>query len=287
MVAFIKSLRPPQWIKNSFVFIGLIFSKQFFYVDQILQCVLAFFLFSFVSGFVYIVNDVADIEVDRSHPEKRNRPIASGKISVSMALFFGSILLIVSLGVAIWFDLILFGILLFYLVMNLLYSFFLKHVVIIDIFILSLGFLLRAIGGVVIIHQNLTHWFALCIFLLALVLAAGKRRQELLMEEKGLKKRRVMEEYNSKLLDLIIGISIASTLMTYSLYTIHVDEQSIIKYLYLTIPLVVYGLFRYLYIVYYRGEGGNPEKLLFKDMHILMTALLYFIALILILTVFN
>jgi 4-hydroxybenzoate polyprenyltransferase len=279
-------LRPKQWTKNLLVFAAFAFSIS--KVDMgsaLLSSLLAFFLFSFVSGCVYILNDFVDREADRQHPEKRNRPMASGKLNPSLAITVGLILLLGSLLIA-WMLKPLFAVLLLiYFVLNLAYSLTLKHVVLVDIMIIAAGFVFRALGGGLVIKVDITPWFLLCVFLLSLFLAIGKRRHELILlkNNKG-SHRKVLEHYNEPLLDQMSGIVTTSAIMSYSLFTF-LSGHSI--YLMWTIPLVIYGIFRYLYLIHVLGKGGKPESLLYQDRGILTTVVLFGITVIIILTKFG
>jgi 4-hydroxybenzoate polyprenyltransferase len=246
-----------------------------------LLIVSGFFVFSFLSGVVYIINDIADAEADRNHPEKCNRPIASGKIGVKSAIIYALFLCIISLTSAYFISTYFLIISLIYLIINLCYSFKLKHIVLIDISVISIGFILRALAGTAIIQVYASSWFLICIFFGALLLAVSKRRYEFIKFRDTLSmKRKVLENYSEKLLDQIIGISSAGAIISFSLYTIHpqgkYDSSTFTSdYMPLTILFVVYGILRYLYIVYKKGEGGNPEKILFKDKSILATVFLF------------
>jgi 4-hydroxybenzoate polyprenyltransferase len=280
LYALFKALRPNQWIKNLLVFAGIIFSKHFFDLKSIGIIAITFFLFCFISGFIYVINDIKDIEIDKMHPAKKNRAIASGKIKPATAIIFSLPLAILSLIVAYFINIWLVIVLGIYLLLNILYSVWLKKIVILDIMIVASGFLLRAIGGVVAINIELTHWFAIAIYFLALIMAAGKRRHEYQSNDDDRKKRAVIEHYSLSLIDQIICISSALAIITYSLYTVLMYEHESIPYLYLTIPFVLFGIFRYLFIVFKRGEGENPEKIFIKDFPTVINVILYIITLL-------
>ena len=261
--------------------LDLFFSKQFIapdghIIESLLKVLATFGLYCLVSGFVYIINDIADIERDRKDPDKMNRPLASGKIKVSVAIIIAVFIGASSLTLSYYLNpylLIVFGI---YIVMNLLYSKFLKHMVIIDIFIISIGFVLRALAGTIVIATEASYWLIICTFFLALVLASGKRRYELLHLVSD-NKRPVIAEYSEQLINNIVIICSTLAVMTYSIYTV---QNSNVIYLPLTIPLVLYGIFRYLFLLF-RGGGGSPEKILIHDKHILLTVLFYVISTVL------
>ncbi|MCG0239812.1 MAG: decaprenyl-phosphate phosphoribosyltransferase [Firmicutes bacterium] len=266
-------LRPKQWTKNLLVFAAYLFSVDRVGADAFWRTALAFLLFSLVSGCVYILNDFVDLEADRQHPEKRHRPMASGRLSPTVALAFGAVVLLVSLVAAFrlspGFGWILTG----YLALNLGYSFFLKHLVILDIMAIAAGFVLRALGGSAVIGVGITPWFLLCVFLLSLLLATGKRRHEVLLlkHQKGLH-RRVLDQYSVEFLDQISGILTTGAILTYSMFTFLSGRT---PHLMWTIPLVIYGMFRYLYLVHVLGQGGKPEDLLLQDRGLLAAVLLY------------
>jgi len=295
-------MRPAQWIKNAFVLPGLIFAQQHLFTDPwaVGRVAAAFVLFCIVSGCVYLMNDLADIEQDRLHPRKRLRPLPSGKLSPALArgavlvLGLSSLLLPwlvgirLSQGVALasadmlglravveqlranyalgWYGLAL--VLLAYFLLQIGYTFRLKHVVIIDLFCIAGGFVLRAVGGAMIIQVVITPWWLMCVLLLALFLGLGKRRNErVMLEGQAASHRRILDEYSLPLLDNLITIVVACTIFAYSFATFSAPSATRLGFpwLMLTIPFVIYALFRYLYLIYQRGEGGTPEELLFKD----------------------
>ncbi|EMT52561.1 MULTISPECIES: decaprenyl-phosphate phosphoribosyltransferase [Brevibacillus] len=273
LVLLIRQLRPQQWTKNLLVFAALLFSFRRVDMDVGGKAILAFFLFCFVSGCVYILNDFVDIKNDQNHPEKRFRPMASGALNPFLALTFGALLLIVSLSVAFSVNTLLGFVLLVYFLLNCAYSLKLKHVVILDVMIISAGFVLRAIGGGLAIGTPLTPWFLLCTMLLALFLAISKRRHELqlLQAEKG-SHRKVLEFYSTELLNQFNTIVTTATIISYSLFTFTSGRTIQLMW---TIPFVIFGIFRYLYLIAMSGKGGSPEKVLLEDKPILITVLLY------------
>ncbi|MFD2170144.1 decaprenyl-phosphate phosphoribosyltransferase [Tumebacillus lipolyticus] len=285
LILLFQQLRPKQWTKNLLVFAALIFSFQVANVDLLLRSVIGFFLFCFVSGCVYILNDFVDREADRQHPEKRHRPMASGALSPYLALSFGAVLLVVSIVWALYLEW-LFGVLLFvYFVINVAYSFKLKHVVIIDVMIIASGFVLRAIGGALVIDVPFTPWFLLCTMLLALFLAISKRRHELyLLEQNKGSHRKVLDSYSPELLNQLNSIVVTATIMSYALFTFTSGRTIHLMW---TIPLVIYGIFRYLYLIFMEQKGGKPERDIFQDKHLLVTVLLYGLAVVIILKYFK
>jgi 4-hydroxybenzoate polyprenyltransferase len=269
-------LRPKQWTKCLLVFAAPVFSEKFLIPDAILTTIMAFFCFAFTASTVYIVNDIIDVEKDRLHPEKSKRPIASGTLSIQTASLTGAILLVSSLVTAYLITPLFAGILIFYLINNILYCMWLKHVVIIDVMIIALGFVLRGFSGAVVVDVGLTSWFILCTMLIALFLALSKRRHELqLLNGDKDRQRKVLEHYSLQFLDQLISIVTAATIITYSLYTANTGPNT---YMMWTIPFVIYGIFRYLYQVHMKQGGGSPERLLLEDKHILITVILFTIS---------
>lgn len=278
-------LRPKQWSKNLLVFAALIFSIDRVQVTNWQMAFGAFLLFCFTSGCVYILNDFMDREADRQHPEKQKRPMASGLLHPGLALAFGAALLISSMIAAYAMHPLFMLLLALYFVMNVAYSLNLKHVVIIDLMILASGFVIRALGGGIVVGTTFTPWFLLCVFVLSLFLAIGKRLHELLLlqSNKG-SHRKVLEFYSEPLLNQMSMIVTTMAIMCYSMFTF-LSGHSI--YLMWTIPLVIYGIFRYLYLIHILGKGGKPDALLFEDKGILYCALLFGISVIVILKLFG
>ncbi len=277
----IKTLRPKQWIKNLFVFAPLVFSVQFLNPPAVLAATQAFLSFCLVSGALYTLNDLFDIEEDRRHPIKRNRPLASGRLKKRTAIVTLVICLLAGLALAFSLNLPFLLILLGYIILQLLYSPWLKHVVIIDIFVVAAGFLLRVIAGAVAIRVAISSWLLICTTLLALFLSMTKRRHEyFLLPGEAAAHRPVLNEYSPYLLDQMISVVTASTLIAYCLYT--VSEETIAKFqtrnLILTTPFVLYGIFRYLYLVHQKNQGSTPEELVIKDKPLLFDIILWIIS---------
>ena len=269
----IISMRPKQWTKNGFVFAGLIFSKSFFNVDAILRVILAFFLFSLVSGALYIINDVIDREKDLHHPVKCKRPIASGRIPIAGAMITALLIIVVSLSASFYLDVKLFSILLAYSVLVFAYSIKLKNIVILDVIILSMGFVLRTAGGAVVIGVWISPWLILCTTLLALFLAFIKRKNELrVLADGAANHRKILQEYSPELIHRMLSVVTSTTLMSYSLYTFSAGKSS---YMMLTIPFVLYGIFRYQYLTSARDMGGSPELVLLQDKPLLIDIVLW------------
>jgi 4-hydroxybenzoate polyprenyltransferase len=285
MKPLLASLRPHQWTKNLLVFAPLALSKHLFEVEPLLRAVAAFFVFCGLSGTVYLVNDVVDVERDRLHPRKRLRPIASGALSVGAAkawalvLGLGCLAGAVVLGPA-------FGLsALAYLALNLAYSFKLKDVVIVDAITLALGFVVRAVAGAVVIGVVFSDWLLICTILLALFLTFCKRRHELTsLEGTASEHRKSLEEYSPYLLDQMIAVVTASCLMAYASYT--TAPETVEKYrtdrLPWTLPFVLYGIFRYLYLVHRRDLGGSPTDVLLTDVPLILDVVLWAAAILLI-----
>ncbi|MEK0313663.1 decaprenyl-phosphate phosphoribosyltransferase [Cohnella sp. 56] len=273
MVLMFIQMRPKQWTKNLLCFSALIFSFEKLAEYSLLKSLAGFVIFCFVSSCVYILNDFFDREADRQHPTKRFRPMASGQLNPTLALCTGAMILLLSLLSSFVLDSYFGLVVLFYFVLNVAYSMKLKHMVIIDVMSVATGFVIRAVAGGLVIGVNLTPWFLLCTLLLSLFLAISKRRHEfILAQSDDSKLRYVLQFYNKDLLDQMNGIVTTATIMSYALFTFTSGHS---LYLMTTIPLVLYGVFRYFYLMHVEGKGGSPDKLLFEDKHILITVLLY------------
>jgi 4-hydroxybenzoate polyprenyltransferase len=287
LAAFLKELRPRQWAKNVFVFGALVFDGKVFQPGPLSRTAAGFVLLCLISSTVYILNDIADLEADRSHPAKRNRPIASGRLPVRVAwpagLTLGAVTLALSFLLDPGFGLIVAG----YFVLNLLYSFWLKHAAIIDVLIVAAGFVLRVAAGVSLISvARFSPWLYVCTTLLSLIIGFGKRRAELLLlAEEANSHRPVLDGYTIPLLDQLIVIASASTIMAYSLYTFSAENLPDNHLMMLTIPFVMYGIFRYLHLVHVEHAGGAPEELILTDRPMLFTLLLWGLLALLILYV--
>lgn len=280
-----KQLRPRQWAKNFLVFAALLFSFQLSNIDAVFLSIFGFITFSFTASSIYIVNDYKDIEADRNHPLKKNRPMASGLLKPSLAICLGIVLLGVSFFSSFLINKLFLLVLVVYFITNVLYSLYLKHVVIIDIMMIAFGFVLRAIGGAIIIDVPLTPWFLLCAMLLSLFLAIGKRRHELTLAlDNENSHRKVLDHYSLPFLDQLTSIVTSATIVSYAVFTFTAGESIHLMW---TIPFVIYGIFRYLYLIHVKQQGGAPEKVLFEDRHILVTVILYVISVVVILTFFE
>ncbi|MFH1389666.1 MAG: decaprenyl-phosphate phosphoribosyltransferase [Candidatus Margulisiibacteriota bacterium] len=281
MIDLLLSLRPKQWTKNFFVFAGIIFSLEFFQLAPLLKVIDAFIIFCAISSAMYLINDVKDLEFDKKHPLKKLRPIASGKVSTSLAISFALLLILTALPISFWLNASFGWVIAAYILLMLSYSFFLKNMVILDVFSIAAGFVLRAIAGVVVIEVILSPWLVICTILLALFIALGKRRHELLTLDLAGEHRKILDEYNPRLLDQLISAVAGSTVMAYALYTLW--PETITKFgtknLVYTIPFVLYGIFRYLYLIYKKEEGGQPERTLLSDPPLLIDIVLWIAAL--------
>ncbi len=284
-VALLVSLRPEQWTKNLVVFAGLGFGMQLFQPAAVLRAVLAFVVFCGLSGVVYLLNDVADCEADRRHPLKALRPVACGELSPRTALTAAAVLAAAGLGLAFWLG-VGFGIVsAAYVTLLAAYSKRLKHMVILDVMTLAVGFVLRAVAGAVVIDVQIGHWLLVCTMLLALFLALSKRRHELVLLADGATgHRRILGEYSPYLLDQMIGVVTASTLIAYIFGVVSPDTQQKFgtPWLGLTIPFPLYGIFRYLYLVHRKDGGGSPTSMLVNDRPLLACVALWALAVVII-----
>ncbi|MBI4762317.1 MAG: decaprenyl-phosphate phosphoribosyltransferase [Chloroflexota bacterium] len=278
----LKTMRPRQWIKNGFVFFALIFDKQLFQAEPFLRTLAGFFLFCLISSAVYVVNDIADIQADRIHPEKRHRPLASGKLPVSIALAAAVILALAALTFGYRLTPAFAGVLTAYFVINLLYSRWLKHIPIIDVLIIAAGFVLRVAAGVTLITvERFSPWLYMITVLFSLYLGLGKRRAEISLLAQGAgAHRRVLDGYTLPLLDQYITIVSGTTIVAYSLYTFSAPNLPENHSMMLTIPFVVYGIFRYLQLIQVGNAGGSPEEVALTDRPLQATVLLWGLAVI-------
>ena len=287
--ALLKTMRPKQWTKNVFVLTALVFDQKLLNPHYLGHALLAFALFCAISSAVYVINDLADIEKDRQHPAKRNRPLASGQLAPRVAVIAAIVLVVICLPLALWLDRWFGAIVASYFFMMLLYSLWLKKIVIIDVFAVAAGFVLRVAAGVVIVQvERFSPWIYLCMVLLALFLAIGKRRHELvLLNENANAHRAILDEYSLPLLDDMIRLVTACTAMAYCLYTFSAPNLPSNHAMMLTIPFVLYGLFRYMYLIHIKGEGGAPEDLLFADKPLLLDIVLWVLTVVLLLYFFR
>lgn len=294
LFALIEIARPKQWVKNAFLFAPLIFSKEFLSLQSNVRVGLAFILFCLFSSCVYMLNDIADLKHDQEHPKKCKRPLPSGRLTTPTVAFTLVMLLIGCSVVAYWLSPQFLAVAYIYIVMNILYSFYWKSVVILDCMIIAAGFVLRAYAGAVVIGANFSDWLYICATFVSLFLAFSKRRHEIILlgDDKAKEHRMILAEYSIPLLDQIISIVTAATIVSYALYCIDSAKpvvntvvQSVeisqvstgpthenMKY---TLPFVIYGVFRYLYLVYRKKEGGNPTELLLSDHHVIINGFIW------------
>lgn len=283
--AVLRELRPKQWTKNGLVFAALVFSHHLFEPAALLRTLAAFAAFCAVSSGTYVINDLVDIEQDRRHPVKRLRPLASGALSEGAGRALAAALLVAAFAGAFALSWRLGLVLVAYLGVALAYSFRLKHLVLLDVFAIAAGFVLRAVAGTAVLAVQLSSWLLVCTVLLSLFLALAKRRHEvMLLAEEAAGHRQILGEYSQLFLDQLIAVVTSSTVIAYSLYTftgtnLPRDDRSMM----FTIPFVLYALFRYLYLIYQRNEGGSPETLLLRDRPLLVAIMLWGLASIVVL----
>ncbi len=309
----LKTMRPRQWSKNLFILLPMMFTiGQYWHpltatMWQFLELTAgAFIVFCLLSGVVYIINDLVDIEKDRAHPRKRTRPIASGRLDKRTAIVAAAVILVVALAASAGLDTIaqslpypsgsavfpvpfaftLVGVT--YMLLQIAYSFYLKHIVIIDVFSIAAGFLMRTVAGAVVIQVPISPWLYVVTMLLALFLGFGKRRNELVVLEDGAANHRsILREYTPELLDQILSITSASTVIAYSFYTFSAENLPRNHAMMLTIPFAYYGIFRYLYLIHVKNEGGSPEEILMGDRPFLIAALAWGLTVVAILYLFG
>lgn len=274
--ALIKAMRPKQWTKNGFVFFALVFDKQLFNREPFLRTLEGFFLFCLISSTVYLFNDIADVESDRQHPEKKHRPIASGALPLNAAWTAAFVLSFVTLSLAYLLSPVFAAILAIYLIINLLYSRWLKHVPILDVIIIAAGFVLRVgAGASLIVVERFSPWLYVVTTLFALFIGFGKRRAEMTLLEKGAgAHRKVLDGYTLPMLDQFITIVSGTTIVAYSLYTFSAPNLPENHSMMLTIPFVVYGIFRYLQLIQTGNAAGAPDEVALKDRPLQVTAVL-------------
>ena len=265
--AIIRTLRPRQWFKNGFIFAALVFDRQLTHLNAFLACLAGFFIFCMLAGSIYIINDIADIEADRQHPKKKNRPIASGQLSIRNAMVTALVLTLLwvsfSYWLSPWFTLICLG----YFILNILYSKWLKHIPLLDVMVIASDFVIRVAAGVTLIQvERFSPWLYVCTTLLALYIGFGKRRAELtLLAENAGGHRKVLDGYSIPFLDQLITIVSSCTIIAYSFYSFTAPNLPDNHTMMLTIPFVLYGIFRYMYLINVKKEGGAPEELVLSD----------------------
>jgi len=267
ILGLIKTMRPKQWLKNVFIFTALVFDVKLFNPLYLAQTIAGFVLLCLVSGAVYTINDLADVEQDRQHPRKRHRPLAAGQVGTYPAIVAAILIPFFALPLGFLLNPAFGGILTGYLLLQIAYSFWLKDVVIVDVILVAGGFVLRVAAGVPLVNATrFSPWLYVCMTLLALLIGFGKRRHELvLLKENANAHRQSLQEYNLPLLDHAISIVTASTLLAYALYTFSAPNLPQNHAMMLTIPFVLYGIFRYLYLIHVKGMGGAPEEIALSD----------------------
>jgi 4-hydroxybenzoate polyprenyltransferase len=279
VLGLLRACRPKQWSKNLLLFFGLIFALKLSELVLVERAIAGFAVFCLASSGVYLFNDVADVERDRLHPTKRFRPLAAGAISPAQAIALGVILFAVAIVAGFYLGLTFGMLTLLYIAMNAAYSARLKHVVLIDVFVLASGFVVRAAAGAVVIGVPISPWLYVCTILASLFLALGKRRSELvLLSEGAASHRRILDEYSIPLLDQLIVIVTSAMVMAYSLYTFSAENLPSDHSMMLTLPFVLYGLFRYMYLMHQRNGGGSPDEALLGDKPLLGSAVLWLLS---------
>jgi 4-hydroxybenzoate polyprenyltransferase len=269
----LRLMRPYQWVKNGFVFTGLLFGHAWHDPHLVTRVVIAFAAFCLVSSAIYTFNDIVDLEQDRLHPKKSKRPLASGAVSVPAAAILAALLAVPGLALAYAASPAVFIIVLGYALMNIAYSLRLKHVVILDVFIIATGFMLRILAGTLGVGIPPSQWLLLCGLMVTLFLGFTKRRAEIIaLTDDKAAHRKVLEHYSPVLLDKMIGITAAGLIMSYSLYTMNAETiriQGTANLIY-TVPFVMYGVFRYIYLLHHQSRGGDPSHDLVRDPHLLI-----------------
>jgi 4-hydroxybenzoate polyprenyltransferase len=265
--ALFRTLRPKQWTKNGFIFAALIFDEKLFQPEPLIKTMIGFVLLCLISGTVYLINDLIDVEKDRQHPKKKFRPIPAGELPINVAIGAAVMLPLLSLPFAFFLQ-PLFGVILtVYLLLQIAYSFALKNIVIIDVLTIAAGFVLRVAAGVPLVEaERFSPWLYVFTTLLALFLGLGKRRQELVLLKNNIgATRSILKEYNIPFLDSMMSIVTTGTIVTYSFYTFSAPNLPNNHLMMLTIPFVIYGIFRYLYVIHVQGNGGAPDEVLLTD----------------------
>ncbi|MBI2425796.1 MAG: decaprenyl-phosphate phosphoribosyltransferase [Candidatus Hydrogenedentes bacterium] len=278
---YFRALRVYQWTKNLLVLAALVFAQQLDNPEMVRTGLLAYLSFCFAASATYLFNDIIDLENDRVHPEKRHRPIASGAVPLSHAWAMLLVLFAMSLGLAYCIRLPFLAAVVFYIVETLLYSLILKQVAILDVMAVALGFVVRAVAGALALDVSFSNWLVVCSFFLALLLTLGKRRHEIALMDGGASShRKVLEYYSIHFLDQLILMMACSSMITYTIYTCspEVVERLGTDHLYMTLPFVVYGLFRYLHLIHHKTGGGDPSSTLLKDWPLGATVALWGIA---------
>lgn len=275
-VALVQAMRPHQWIKNLLVFAALLFTAQFTNLSLLWHTILGFFALCFTASSVYLVNDILDRERDRHHPTKRNRPIASGRLPLPLAWLGAVGSATLGLGLAFWLRVPFGVIVLVYAIQSTLYTLYLKQIPLLDVGIIALGFLLRAVSGAVLIDTSISPWLIICTFFLALFLGFAKRRHELVsLGEDAVNHRGALGDYSTTMLEHLLTICLGLALQSYAIYVILSETAKAHPNLWYTLPVATYGLLRYFFVVHRYDAGGSPEKLIITDKHIALSVLVW------------
>ncbi|MCG6913577.1 decaprenyl-phosphate phosphoribosyltransferase [bacterium BMS3Abin03] len=286
LLDYLKLTRVPQWIKNFFVFVPLLFSLHLFDGDYFFTTLEAFITFCLASSLIYIINDLIDVEADRAHPTKKNRPIASGKISKLNALIVIAVLVIVIVLLLLNFNREFIYIVIGFVVLNILYSLWFKHIVILDIFSIAAGFAIRVLAGAVVISVPVSSWLILTTIFISLFLGVMKRHSELLLSTGGdaSSSRKVLSQYSLNFADQMATVAAAGVIICYALYTVSERTVSVFntENLIYTTPFVVYGIFRYMYLEYISNKGDNTTRIVLTDIQLIVTVLAYTVTTVLI-----
>lgn len=278
MQEIIKLIRIPQWIKNLFVFIPVIYSRNLFHTDYLIRSIIAFVIFCLLSSVVYVINDIVDAEADRHHPVKKYRPIASGKISNKKGMVIALILFVVSVALSLYTNANFKIFASLFLLINIYYSFRLKHIVLLDIFCIAAGFMIRVTAGALVISVEISSWLILTTMFLSLFLAVMKRRSELvIVGDEQSSTRKVLEFYSNNFIDQMATIAAAGVIISYALYTVSERTVTVFQteHLIYTTPFVVYGIFRYMFLVLNHNKGENTTEIMVTDVSMIMNIILY------------
>ena len=283
---YLKLVRVPQWVKNFFVFVPLLFSQHLFDVDYFTTTLFAFVVFCLASSLIYVINDIIDIEADKAHPTKKNRPLPAGLISKRSALIVAVVLTAVIVILLPQFNKEFLYFVTAFVLLNLLYSFWFKHIVILDVFSIAAGFSIRVLAGAVVISVPISSWLILTTMFISLFLGVMKRHSELILvaENENAPSRKVLSQYSLNFADQMATVAAAGVIICYALYT--VSERTVLAFgtenLIYTTPFVVYGIFRFMYLEYISNKGDNTTKIVFSDLQIILTVLIYTITTVLI-----
>jgi 4-hydroxybenzoate polyprenyltransferase len=260
-----RAMRPAQWLKNGIVFAGLVFGGKLLEPTAVASATLTALTFCLLSSGFYLLNDVRDRDADRLHPVKRLRPVPAGELAPRTAVFAGTILIVSAIAGSAFLGRDLALVFLAYASLMAAYNLGLKEVVIVDVFAIAAGFVLRAVGGAIAVNVSISPWLLMCTMLLALLIGFGKRRHELVALDNAAEHRRNLNLYNRPMLDQAVAVTAAGTLIAYAVYTFDSESAQYHHRMMLTIPIVAYSVFRYLYLLYHRGQGGAPETMLLTD----------------------